>query len=204
MILLIDNYDSFTYNLYQYFGELRTKVIVKRNDEVTIEEIKKINPDGIVLSPGPGHPDEAGICIEVIQFFYKKLPILGICLGHQVIGAALGATISQTKEIKHGKTSHINHNGLDLFAYLTVPLQVMRYHSLSIDKYTLPIHFNITASAMDDGEIMAIRHRTFPVFGLQFHPESIGTHQGKAIINNFLTMVREEKIGRERLSTETS
>jgi anthranilate synthase component II len=186
MILLIDNYDSFTYNLYQYLEELGESVIVKRNDEITIEEIAALNPNGIVLSPGPGTPKDAGICIDVIQKFYEQIPILGICLGHQAIGAAFGATISKAKEIRHGKTSNIQHNGGGLFQYLPQPLEVMRYHSLVIEKGTLPPILTKAAIAMDDGEIMAIKHREAPLYGLQFHPESIGTVSGKKLLKNFL------------------
>jgi anthranilate synthase component II len=186
MILLIDNYDSFTYNLYQYLEELGESVIVKRNDEITIEEIAALNPNGIVLSPGPGTPKDAGICIDIIQKFYEQIPILGICLGHQAIGAAFGATISKAKEIRHGKTSNIQHNGGGLFQYLPQPLEVMRYHSLVIEKGTLPPILTKAAIAMDDGEIMAIKHREVPLYGLQFHPESIGTVSGKKLLKNFL------------------
>ncbi len=186
MILLIDNYDSFTYNLYQYLEELGESVIVKRNDEITIEEIAALDPNGIVLSPGPGTPKDAGICIEVIQKFYEQIPILGICLGHQAIGEAFGATISKAKEIRHGKTSNIQHNGGGLFQYLPQPLEVMRYHSLVIEKGTLPPILTKAAIAMDDGEIMAIKHQEAPLYGLQFHPESIGTVSGKKLLKNFL------------------
>jgi anthranilate synthase component II len=189
MILLIDNYDSFTYNLYQYLEELGESVIVKRNDEITIKEIAELNPSGIVLSPGPGTPKNAGICIEVIQKFYKQIPILGICLGHQAIGAAFGATISKAREIRHGKTSNIQHNGGGLFQYLPQPLEVMRYHSLVIEKGTLPPMFTKAAIAMDDGEIMAIKHQEFSLYGLQFHPESIGTVSGKSILKHFLSRI---------------
>ncbi|WP_106495084.1 anthranilate synthase component II [Lentibacillus sp. Marseille-P4043] len=192
MILLIDNYDSFTYNLYQYFSEENEQVNVVRNDEISLKEIETLNPDAIVISPGPGLPDQAGICIEMVNTFYKKIPILGVCLGHQVIAAALGAKIKQADTIKHGKTSRITHNGLGLFSYLPQPLEVMRYHSQIVDRADFPMELEITASSMDDNEIMAIKHRGYPVYGVQFHPESIGTDTGQKIIRNFLAEMREE------------
>ncbi|MUK87936.1 aminodeoxychorismate/anthranilate synthase component II [Ornithinibacillus sp. L9] len=204
MILLIDNYDSFTYNLYQYLGELGAEITVKRNDDITVEEIKRMSPHAIVLSPGPGHPLDAGICVEVIQSFYQVTPILGICLGHQAIGAAFEAPIQQAKKIKHGKASQIKHNGEGLFEYMPVPLVVMRYHSLTIDKHHVPPPFEVTAISMDDGEVMAIQHRTYPLFGLQFHPESIGTPTGKMMLKNFLQCIREETVSHGNISTEIS
>ncbi|MBB6455119.1 anthranilate synthase/aminodeoxychorismate synthase-like glutamine amidotransferase [Salirhabdus euzebyi] len=204
MILLIDNYDSFTYNLYQYLGELGADVEVRRNDEITVEAINILNPEAIVLSPGPGHPKDAGICIEVVQSLYKEIPILGICLGHQAIGEAFSATVSQAQVIKHGKTSNVQHKGKGLFEYLSISLEVMRYHSLIIEKVTLPNEFEVTATSMDDKEIMAIQHRKYPLFGLQFHPESIGTGDGKAMLKNFLTIVRKEQVKNENLSSEVS
>lgn len=202
MILLIDNYDSFTFNLYQYLGELGEEIKVVRNNQVTLSEIKEMNPKAIILSPGPGRPEDAGICVEVIRSYYKTIPILGICLGHQAIGYAFGAVIKHAKSIKHGKTSPITHEG-GLFNYLSSPLEVMRYHSLSIDKTTLPEELEYTALAMDDQEIMAIRHRTYPVFGLQFHPESIGTPSGKQILKNFLAET-ERKMENEEFFTPIS
>ncbi|MEN2767057.1 anthranilate synthase component II [Ornithinibacillus xuwenensis] len=204
MILLIDNYDSFTYNLYQYLGELGAKVIVKRNDDITVEDIASMNPNAIILSPGPGHPRDAGICVEVIQSFYQVIPILGICLGHQAIGAAFGIPIVQAKKIKHGKASQIKHNGSRLFEYMPVPLEVMRYHSLAIDKKNTSLQFEVTATSMDDGEIMAIQHLSYPLFGLQFHPESIGTPYGKKILKNFLAYTREETMNHATVSSEIS
>lgn len=185
MILLIDNFDSFTFNLYQYLGELGEDVIVYRNNQLTMKQIEEMNPKAIILSPGPGKPEDAGICVEVIKTFYNRLPILGICLGHQAIGYAFGGVIKRAANIKHGKTSHITHSGV-LFNYLSNPLEVMRYHSLVIDKNSLPDELECTAEAMDDMEIMAIQHREYPVYGLQFHPESIGTPSGKQILKNFL------------------
>ncbi|WP_088070676.1 anthranilate synthase component II [Gottfriedia luciferensis] len=192
MILLIDHYDSFTYNLYQYLGELGNEIHVARYDKISIEEIKKMSPKAIILSPGPGKPEEKKETNELIQFFYKTVPILGICLGHQAIGYAFGAKIKSAKQIKHGKTSKIKHDGSNLFAYMTQPLEVMRYHSLVIEKGSLPPFFEIVAMSLDDQEIMAIKHRKYPVYGMQFHPESIGTEQGKQILLNFLREIKEE------------
>jgi anthranilate synthase component 2 len=184
MILLIDNYDSFTYNLYQYLGQF-DEVKVFRNDEITTSEILKINPDRIVISPGPKTPDEAGNCIEIIKEFYKRIPILGICLGHQCIGRAFGAEIIYVKELNHGKTSMLKHNRKGIFTGLKSPFQAARYHSLAINKKTLSEDFEITAEA-DDGEIMAVSHKKYPLYGLQFHPESIYTPEGIDIIKNFV------------------
>ncbi|MCY6483210.1 aminodeoxychorismate/anthranilate synthase component II [Clostridium aestuarii] len=184
MILLIDNYDSFTYNLYQYLGEF-DEVKVFRNDEITASEILKIDPDKIVISPGPKTPDEAGNCIEFIKTFYKKIPILGICLGHQCIGRAFGGEITYAKKLYHGKTSMIKHNQKGIFKGLQNPIQVARYHSLAINKDTLCKEFEINA-ATDDGEIMAISHKEYPLYGLQFHPESVYTPEGMEMIKNFI------------------
>ena len=185
MILLIDNYDSFTYNLFQYLGEVEEDIIVKRNDEITISEIEELNPTAIVISPGPGRPEAAGISMEVIQQFYKKTPILGICLGHQAIGAAFGANVIGAKQIMHGKTSEIEHTGTDLFAGQEQPLTVMRYHSLVVEKASLPDELEVTATSLDDHEIMALKHKEYPLYGLQFHPESIGTRTGKQLLHEF-------------------
>lgn len=194
MILLIDNYDSFTYNLYQYMAELGKEVKVVRNDKITIEEIRQLAPEAIILSPGPGTPDKAGICIEVVHQLAQEFPILGICLGHQAIGAAFGATITHASQIKHGKTSMIRHQNDEIFNYLEQPLEVMRYHSLVIEKGTLPSELLVTATAMDDNEIMALKHTYLPIYGLQFHPESIGTRKGKKILGNFFTAIKKEQI----------
>ncbi|WP_163144497.1 anthranilate synthase component II [Bacillus sp. 22-7] len=194
MILLIDNYDSFTFNLYQYLGELGQEIKVVRNDQITVEEIEKLNPDAIVLSPGPGRPEQAGVIVEVIQQFYRKLPILGICLGHQAIGYAFGAKIEKAKKIMHGKVSNLKHNGSQLFQYMPQPISIMRYHSLIIQSGTLPGSFKVLARSMDDNEIMAIKHEDYSLYGLQFHPESVGTDLGKRILENFLqTIGREEE-----------
>lgn len=193
MILLIDNYDSFTYNLYQYISELGKEVKVVRNDKITIPEIKSLQPEAIILSPGPGAPTDAGICIDVIQQLDQIYPILGICLGHQAIGAAYGATISHAKQIKHGKTSKIQHDQNGIFSYLEQPLEVMRYHSLVIEPNQLPKVLQVTATSMDDQEIMGIKHSVLPIYGLQFHPESIGTTTGKQMLNNFFTVIKKER-----------
>ncbi|RDI43148.1 anthranilate synthase component II [Falsibacillus pallidus] len=195
MILLIDNYDSFTYNLFQYIAEFNKEVIVKRNDEVTLSEIRNLEPEAIVLSPGPGRPVQAGICLELIKEFYREIPILGICLGHQAIGEAFGAEVSIAAEPKHGKTSLIKHTGLGIFEYLPQPIEVMRYHSLVLAKNSIPKCLTVAASAMDDSEIMAVQHVLYPIFGVQFHPESIGTKTGKKLIKNFIELV-ERMVGR--------
>ena len=184
MILLIDNYDSFTYNLYQYIGEFTNDIIVQRNDKITIEEIEQLNPEKIIISPGPKTPYDAGVCIDVIKHFYNKKPILGICLGHQCIGAAFNGKVGYAKELFHGKQSSITHTENSIFTNLPNPLKVARYHSLSVHE-VLPQELECIAKT-DDGEIMAIRHKEYPVIGLQFHPESIYTENGIEFINNFL------------------
>ncbi|HAU5526545.1 TPA: aminodeoxychorismate synthase component II [Proteus mirabilis] len=189
MLLLIDNYDSFTYNLYQYFCELGAEVIVKRNDEIGLKEIEKMMPSHLVISPGPCTPDEAGISLEAIQRFAGEIPILGVCLGHQAIGQAFGASVIRAREVMHGKNSLIHHNQQGVFKGLNRPLSVTRYHSLVIDATTLPVPFEVTAWSQHDGnvdEIMGIRHRTLPIEGVQFHPESILSEQGHELLNNFL------------------
>ncbi|WP_088041515.1 aminodeoxychorismate/anthranilate synthase component II [Bacillus sp. EAC] len=203
MILLIDHYDSFTYNLYQFFGELGEEIEVVRYDKISIDEIKKMNVKAIILSPGPGHPDQKQETIELIKTFYQTIPILGICLGHQAIGHVFGAIITSANQIKHGKTSKITHNGNNLFSYMTKPLEVMRYHSLVIQKESLPPFIETLAISMDDQEIMAIKHRKYPVFGMQFHPESIGTESGKQLLLNFLNEIKEET-SHERVPSKIS
>lgn len=185
MILLIDNYDSFTYNLYQYIGTFQPDIMVVRNDKITLEEIREMNPDHIVLSPGPKSPEEAGICMDVVKEFFDKIPIMGICLGHQSIAAAFGATVSYAKEILHGKQSMIEHCKEGVFSGIDSPIQVARYHSLAVMEETIPDCLKVTARTTDD-QIMAIRHKEFPVVGIQFHPESIYTEHGKRIIENFV------------------
>lgn len=192
MILLIDNYDSFTYNLYQYLGELGESIIVKRNDELTISEIKEMNPEAIVISPGPGRPEEAGDCVKVIQQLHTSFPILGICLGHQAIGYSFGAKITKAKKIMHGKVSEIRHQNKAIFQSFPQNLKVMRYHSLVIQKDTLPAQFEVLATSTDDDEIMAIKHHDYPLYGMQFHPESIGTEAGPRLLKQFLREMREE------------
>lgn len=190
MLFMLDNYDSFTYNLVQYFGELGAEVLVKRNDQITVEEIEALNPDHIVISPGPCTPNEAGISLEVIKYFAGKKPILGVCLGHQSIGQAFGGDIIHAREIMHGKTSLVKHNNTSVFAGLENPLTATRYHSLVIDKNTLPDCLEITAwTETESGEldeIMGVQHKTLPIEGVQFHPESILTEQGHELLANFL------------------
>lgn len=188
MILLIDNYDSFTYNLYQYMGIFTDEIKVVRNDKITIEQIEEINPEKIVLSPGPKSPKEAGICLETVRHFAGKKPMLGICLGHQTIGEAFGATVSYAKKIFHGKQSVIEHDGTGIFEGINSPIKVARYHSLAIIEDTVPDCLRVTART-EDGEIMAVEHKEFPVIGLQFHPESIYTEHGKKMIENFINKI---------------
>lgn len=188
MILLIDNYDSFTYNLYQYMGIFTDDIKVVRNDKITIEQIEEMNPEKIVLSPGPKAPKDAGVCLDVVKHFAGKKPILGICLGHQTIGEAFGATVSYAKKIFHGKQSVIEHDGTGIFEGINSPIKVARYHSLAIIEETMPDCLVVTAKT-EDGEIMAIKHKEFPVIGLQFHPESIYTEHGKKMIENFINNV---------------
>lgn len=186
MIVLIDNYDSFTYNLYQYIGEIYEDIKVIRNDGISLEEIENLNPIGIILSPGPGIPENSGICIDTVKRFGGQIPILGICLGHQAIGCAYGGKVVRARNIMHGKTSKISIKQNKIFEHLKYPINVMRYHSLVIEKKSLPEELVITAKSLDDGEIMAVKHRKYEVYGLQFHPESILTENGKVIIKNFV------------------
>ncbi len=191
MILMIDNYDSFTYNVVQYLGELKANVEVARNDQITIDDIIEMNPDSIVISPGPCTPDKAGISLSVIKSFAGKKPLLGICLGHQTIGQSFGGRIVRAKQVMHGKTSPVYHTGEGVFRGLPRPFNVTRYHSLVIEKSSLPACMQITAwTQLPDNsidEIMGIRHRDFPIEGLQFHPESILTEHGHQLLANFLT-----------------
>jgi anthranilate synthase component 2 len=189
MILLIDNYDSFTFNLYQFIGQIRQDILVKRNDQITLEEIEKLNPDKIIISPGPGIPQNAGICIEVIKKFGSKIPILGVCLGHQAIGYAFGGKVIRAKEIMHGKVSKIKTDEENLFKGIYKEIVVMRYHSLIVEKETLPSELEITAQT-EDGVIMGLKHKKYPIYGVQFHPESIGTKDGFTIIKNFIEGVK--------------
>ncbi|HIP43373.1 MAG TPA: aminodeoxychorismate/anthranilate synthase component II [Aquifex aeolicus] len=195
-ILMIDNYDSFTYNLVQYLGFLGAEVIVKRNDEIELQEVKTIDPDAIVISPGPCTPKEAGISVPLIKSYYKDYPILGVCLGHQSIGYAFGGKIVNAKRLMHGKTSQIFHNGEGVFKNIPSPFTAVRYHSLAIDKGTLPQELKITAES-DDGEIMGIQHMKYPVFGVQFHPESILSQYGMDVLKNFLEIAEGIKLARK-------
>ena len=190
MILLIDNYDSFTFNLYQQISELGEEVTVGRNDKLTVEDVLEINPKAIVLSPGPGRPEQAGIMIDLIKQCYDKIPILGICLGHQAIASAFGGNVIGAKLIMHGKVSAIRHFGSSVFEGLPQEVQVMRYHSLAVEKETLPSLLEATAFS-EDGEIMALAHREHLTVGIQFHPESIGTKEGNEMIANFLQQCKE-------------
>ena len=184
-LLMIDNYDSFTYNLVQYFGELGAEVLVHRNDEISLAEIEALKPSHLVVSPGPCSPAEAGISVAAIQHFAGKLPILGVCLGHQSIGAAFGGRIIRAQQLMHGKTSVIHTTQQGVFANLPKDFTVNRYHSLSIERSSCPAELEVTAWT-DDGEIMGVRHRSLPIEGVQFHPESILTEHGHALLNNFL------------------
>jgi anthranilate synthase/aminodeoxychorismate synthase-like glutamine amidotransferase len=187
MLLLLDNYDSFTYNLAQYFGELGCELVVKRNDQISLDEIATLAPSHICISPGPCTPREAGISKEVVLRFGERLPILGVCLGHQCIGDAYGASIVRASRLMHGKSSVIRHNATALFSDLPTPFEAGRYHSLIVERESLPSHLEITAET-DEGEIMGLRHREFPVYGVQFHPESVLTRDGKKILANFLAL----------------
>jgi anthranilate synthase component 2 len=185
MLLMIDNYDSFTYNLVQYFGELGQEVVVHRNDEITLDRIAEIKPAYIVISPGPCTPNEAGVSVPLIERFAGRIPILGVCLGHQSIGQAFGGKIIHAKQVMHGKTSDIKHTGVGVFRSMPNPFCATRYHSLVIERGTIPDCLDITAWT-DDGEIMGVRHKALPVEGVQFHPESILTYRGHDLLANFL------------------
>ena len=185
MILMIDNYDSFTYNLVQYMGELGAKIRVERNDRISIPEIESMGPKKIVISPGPCTPAKAGISVEAVRHFAGKVPLLGVCLGHQSVGAAFGGEVIKAGQLMHGKTSEVRHDGKTLFKNLPNPITATRYHSLVLNRKTLPECFEITAES-DDNEIMGIRHKQLPVEGIQFHPESILTPNGKDLLKNFI------------------
>lgn len=187
MILMIDNYDSFTYNLVQYLGVLGSEVEVHRNDKITLDEIESMKPERIVISPGPGTPQSAGITISMIERFHSKLPILGVCLGHQAIGAAFGGRVLHAARIMHGKTSEISHDGRGVFRDLPDPITATRYHSLAVERKSLPSCLEVSAEA-EDGEIMGLRHQEYPVEGIQFHPESILTKEGMNILKNFINL----------------
>ena len=185
MLLMIDNYDSFTYNLVQYFGELGEHVHTVRNDELTLADITAMNPDRICISPGPKTPAQAGISVDILREFKGKVPILGVCLGHQAIGAAFGGNVIRAKQVMHGKTSLIAHTGVGVFKGLPSPFTVIRYHSLAIERSSLPSCLEVTAWT-DDGEIMGVRHKEFDIEGVQFHPESILSEHGHKLLQNFL------------------
>ena len=189
MVLMIDNYDSFTYNLVQYLGELGAEVRVFRNDAITLQEIERLRPEKIMISPGPCTPDEAGISVPLIREFAARIPILGVCLGHQSIGQAFGGRVVHAKRVMHGKVSAISHQGQGVFAGLPMPFVATRYHSLAIERASLPGCLEVTAES-EDGEIMGVRHRELPVEGVQFHPESILTEHGHRLLGNFLQGVR--------------
>jgi anthranilate synthase/aminodeoxychorismate synthase-like glutamine amidotransferase len=188
MILVIDNYDSFTYNLVQYLGELGTQPFVRRNDEITLEEIDSLKPERIVISPGPGRPEQAGVTLDVIKRFGAVMPVLGVCLGHQAIGMAFGGAVVRGNAPMHGKTSSIKHDGLGVFAGIASPFSVARYHSLVVDRQGWPDELEIAAQTEDDGTVMALRHRNHPIHGVQFHPESIMTREGHHLLRNFLKL----------------
>lgn len=191
MILLIDHYDSFTYNIYQAAAELGKEIQVVRYGVLTVEELVALRPEAIILSPGPGHPEELPETLELIETVHPSIPLLGICLGHQLIGTAFGAKVVQAPEIRHGKVSMVRHQQQGAFCGLSTPLPVMRYHSLAIEESSMPDCFEIQAVAEDDGTIMAVKHRDYPVFGFQFHPESIGTPEGNELMKGFLRAVEQ-------------
>ena len=190
MLLMIDNYDSFTYNLVQYFSELKQDVIVKRNDQVNLKEISDLNPDHLVISPGPCTPNEAGISLATIERFAGEIPLLGVCLGHQSIAQVFGGDVVRAKQVMHGKNSFIKHDGKGVFTGLNNPLDITRYHSLVVEPETLPNCFDISSTVVDSNEIMGIRHKTLALEGVQFHPESIMSEQGLLLLNNFIQSVK--------------
>ncbi|HEU0047968.1 MAG TPA: aminodeoxychorismate/anthranilate synthase component II [Nitrososphaera sp.] len=192
-ILVIDNYDSFVYNIAQILGELGAEPIVVRNDKITVEQVRAMNPDGIVISPGPGHPADRkyfGVCTDVIREIGQKTPILGVCLGHQGIVHAFGGKVINAKKVRHGKTSPIQYSSDRLFENVANPFKATRYHSLVAEQDTIPNCLEVTARALDDGEIMGIKHKEYPIEGVQFHPESVLTGEGRKILQNFMTMVK--------------
>ncbi len=190
MILVIDNYDSFTYNLVQYLGELGGEMRVHRNDEVSVDDVEAMKPSGILISPGPGRPERAGVTLDVIRRFGSSTPILGVCLGHQAIGLVYGGTVCRASAPVHGKTSTVVHDGRGVFKGITAPFEAGRYHSLVISPEAVPAELEVSAHTKDDGTIMAVRHRMHPVHGVQFHPESVLTNEGRRILRNFLELQR--------------
>ncbi len=196
MIFMIDNYDSFTYNLVQYLEMLEADVTVRRNDETSLEEIASLNPEALVISPGPGRPSSAGISMDAIRYFAGKIPILGVCLGHQAIGEAFGGKVVHAKNLMHGKTSPVTHDGKGLFEGIPQNFKAMRYHSLAVEAASLPACLEISGRS-DDGEIMALRHREYPIESIQYHPESIATVSGKRQLANFLKLAAHFREGRK-------
>jgi len=188
MVLVIDNYDSFTYNLVQYLGELGATVVVRRNDEATIDQLRSLAHDHVVISPGPGRPEQAGISLDVIKEFGPRMPVLGVCLGHQAIGLAFGGEVLRAPLPIHGKTSTVEHNGKGVFAGLAGSFQAGRYHSLIVGESSLPADLEVTARTTNDGLVMGLKHRAMPIHGVQFHPESVLTNEGRRILRNFLEM----------------
>ena len=193
MVLVIDNYDSFTYNLVQYLGELGAALHVVRNDALTVAEVDRLDVDRIVISPGPGRPEHAGITVDLIRAYAPRVPILGVCLGHQAIGIAFGGSVVAAPALLHGKTSTVEHDGRGVFAGLTEPFPAGRYHSLAVDAAAVPDELEVAATAREDGAIMAVRHRRCPVHGVQFHPESVLTGEGRRILGNFLASEAGER-----------
>jgi len=188
MVLVIDNYDSFTYNLVQYLGELGASVVVRRNDEATIDQLRGLTHDRIVISPGPGRPEQAGVSLDVIKEFGPRMPLLGVCLGHQAIGLAFGGDVVRAPLPIHGKTSTVEHNGQGVFKGLAPSFEAGRYHSLIVGEKTMPADLEVLARTKEDGLVMGLRHRTMPIHGVQFHPESVLTNEGRRILRNFLEM----------------
>jgi anthranilate synthase/aminodeoxychorismate synthase-like glutamine amidotransferase len=191
MVLVIDNYDSFTYNLVQYLGELGARLVVRRNDAITLDEIAALQPGHIVISPGPGRPEQAGITLDVIRRFGASIPLLGVCLGHQAIGLAFGGRVLRASVPMHGKTSAVDHDGRGLFAGVESPLVAARYHSLVVERSSVPSDLEIAAVTHDDGTVMGLRHREWPMHGVQFHPESVMTPDGIRLLQNFLDVERQ-------------
>ena len=188
MVLVIDNYDSFTYNLVQYLGELGAKVVVRRNDEATMEQLRALGHARVVISPGPGRPEQAGVSLDAIKEFGRTMPVLGVCLGHQAIGLAFGGDVIRAPLPIHGKTSTVEHDGKGVFSGLSSSFQAGRYHSLIVGEETMPADLEITARTKEDGLVMGLRHRSLPIHGVQFHPESVLTNEGRRILRNFLEM----------------
>ncbi len=195
MILVIDNYDSFTYNLVQYLGQCGAEVVVRRNDEITLDEIERLRPDGIMLSPGPCTPKQSGVCLPILESYlgrgFRGVPLFGVCLGHQAIGHVAGGVVRQAPNIMHGKASIVRHDGKGLFQGMPNPFSAIRYHSLVVTHESVPHGFIVTATAEDDGEIMGLRHESLPIEGVQFHPESVLTEEGFLIVQNFVERVNE-------------